>query len=30
MEPGQYQLKMKVQDKLGNQTLTPSVNFTVV
>ncbi|MBL8175895.1 MAG: GWxTD domain-containing protein [Bryobacterales bacterium] len=30
MQPGQYQLKMKVQDKLGNQTLTPSVNFTVV
>jgi len=30
MEPGQYQLRMKVQDKLGNQTLTPAVNFTVV
>jgi GWxTD domain-containing protein len=30
MEPGQYQLRMKVQDKLGNQTLSPVVNFTVV
>jgi GWxTD domain-containing protein len=30
MEPGQYQLRMKVQDKLGNQTLNPVVNFTVV
>ncbi|MBI3680353.1 MAG: GWxTD domain-containing protein [Acidobacteria bacterium] len=29
MEPGQYMLKMKVQDKVGNQTLTPSVTFTV-
>jgi 5-hydroxyisourate hydrolase-like protein (transthyretin family) len=30
MEPGQYQLRMKVQDKLGNQSLSPVVNFTVV
>ncbi|MCS7023859.1 MAG: GWxTD domain-containing protein [Bryobacteraceae bacterium] len=30
MEPGQYLLRMKVQDKVGNQTLTPSATFTVV
>ncbi|MBI4908709.1 MAG: GWxTD domain-containing protein [Acidobacteria bacterium] len=30
MEPGQYQLRMKVNDKVGNQQLTPSVTFTVV
>lgn len=30
MEPGQYMLRMKVNDKLGNQTLTPSATFTVV
>jgi GWxTD domain-containing protein len=30
MEPGQYMLKMKVNDKVGNQTLTPSATFTVV
>ncbi|MBL8226979.1 MAG: GWxTD domain-containing protein [Bryobacterales bacterium] len=30
MEPGQYMLRMKVQDKVGNQTLTPSATFTVV
>lgn len=30
MEPGQYMLRMKVQDKVGNQTLTPSAVFTVV
>jgi hypothetical protein len=30
MEPGQYMLRMKVTDKLGNQTLTPSATFTVV
>lgn len=30
MEPGQYILKMKVQDKLGNQVLTPQAAFTVV
>ncbi|MCC6392743.1 MAG: GWxTD domain-containing protein [Bryobacterales bacterium] len=30
MEPGQYILKMKVQDKLGNQVLTPQATFTVV
>lgn len=29
LEPGQYFLKMKVTDKLGNQTLTPSAAFTV-
>jgi len=28
-EPGQYTLKMTVTDKNGNQTLTPSANFTV-
>ncbi|HUQ90986.1 MAG TPA: GWxTD domain-containing protein [Bryobacteraceae bacterium] len=30
MAPGQYILKMKVQDKVGNQTLTPQATFTVV
>ncbi len=30
MEPGQYMLRMKVTDKLGNQTLTPSATFTIV
>ena len=30
LEPGQYTLKMKVTDKLRNQTLTPSATFTVV
>jgi GWxTD domain-containing protein len=30
MEPGTYLLRMKVQDKVGNQTLTPSATFTVV
>jgi GWxTD domain-containing protein len=29
MEPGQYTLKMKVVDRLRNQTLTPSTAFTV-
>ncbi len=29
LEPGQYKLKMKVTDKLRNQTLTPSATFTV-
>lgn len=29
MQPGQYQLKMRVIDKNRNQTLTPSANFTV-
>jgi GWxTD domain-containing protein len=29
LEPGQYTLKMKVVDKLRNQTLTPSATFTV-
>ena len=29
MEPGQYTLKMKVVDRLKNQTLTPSTVFTV-
>jgi hypothetical protein len=30
MEPGTYMLRMKVQDRVGNQTLTPSATFTVV
>lgn len=30
MEPGQYMLRMKVSDKVGNQTLTPQAMFTVV
>jgi hypothetical protein len=30
LQAGQYTLKLKVTDKLGNQTLTPSANFTVV
>lgn len=30
LEPGKYQLKMKVTDKNSNQVLTPSANFTVV
>jgi hypothetical protein len=29
LEPGQYTLKMKVTDKIRNQTLTPSAVFTV-
>ncbi len=29
LEPGQYQLRMKVTDKNSNQTLTPSTTFTV-
>ncbi len=29
MQPGNYQLKMRVIDKNRNQTLTPSANFTV-
>jgi hypothetical protein len=29
LEPGEYELKVKVQDKRRNQTLTPSVTFTV-
>ena len=29
LAPGQYELKMKVTDKLRNQTLTPTSNFTV-
>ena len=29
MQPGQYQLKMRVLDKNRNQTLTPSANFTI-
>jgi GWxTD domain-containing protein len=29
LEPGQYTLKMKVTDRLRNQTLTPSATFTV-
>jgi len=30
MVPGQYILKMKVQDKVGNQTLNPQATFTVI
>jgi len=29
LAPGQYELKMKVVDKIRNQTLTPSAKFTV-
>jgi GWxTD domain-containing protein len=29
LEPGKYQLKIKVVDKIRNQTLTPSATFTV-
>lgn len=29
LAPGQYELKMKVTDKLRNQTVTPSAKFTV-
>jgi hypothetical protein len=29
LEPGDYTLKLKVTDRNGNQTLTPSANFTV-
>ena len=29
LEPGQYQLKMKVTDSLKNQSITPTANFTV-
>jgi GWxTD domain-containing protein len=29
LAPGQYEIKMKVTDKLRNQTLTPSAKFTV-
>jgi hypothetical protein len=29
LPPGRYTLKMKVDDKLKNQTLTPSAQFTV-
>jgi len=29
LQPGQYTLKMKVTDKLRNQTLTPTATFTV-
>lgn len=29
LEPGQYQLRLKVTDKNRNQTLTPSATFTV-
>ena len=30
LEPGQYTLRMKVTDKLRNQTITPSATFTVI
>lgn len=30
LEPGKYQLRMKVTDKNANSTLTPSASFTVV
>jgi hypothetical protein len=29
LAPGQYELKMKVTDKIRNQTLTPTAKFTV-
>ena len=29
LAPGQYELKIKVTDKIRNQTLTPSAKFTV-
>jgi hypothetical protein len=29
LEPGQYTIKMKVTDRNRNQTLNPSVSFTV-
>jgi GWxTD domain-containing protein len=29
LEPGSYELRMKVTDKIRNQTLTPSASFTV-
>jgi 5-hydroxyisourate hydrolase-like protein (transthyretin family) len=29
LEPGTYELKMKVTDKIRNQTLTPTAKFTV-
>jgi len=29
LAPGQYELKMKVTDKIRNQTVTPSAKFTV-
>jgi hypothetical protein len=29
LSPGQYTLRLKVTDKNRNQTLTPSVQFTV-
>jgi cell division protein YceG involved in septum cleavage len=29
LAPGQYELRMKVTDKIRNQTLTPSAKFTV-
>lgn len=30
LAPGQYELKMKVTDKIRNQTITPSAKFTVI
>jgi hypothetical protein len=29
LEPGKYMLKLRVTDKLKNQTLEQSVNFTI-
>ncbi len=29
LQPGQYTLKMKVEDKIANQTITPTATFTV-
>jgi hypothetical protein len=29
LQPGQYTLKMKVEDKVANQTITPTATFTV-
>jgi hypothetical protein len=30
LAPGQYELRMKVTDKISNQTLTPASSFTVL
>jgi hypothetical protein len=29
LEPGSYTLRLKVQDKVRNQTLTPTATFTI-
>jgi hypothetical protein len=30
LQPGQYELKMSVTDKIRNQTLNPTAKFTVL